>query len=191
MRKIGDTSWEEVFESWTKSEASNPGWIHCATVIKGWPDWESWRKASAAQFDAANRQWELHEFTDPAVEIPQMLVGPYPAWQNPLPEKNKLSFQELLERPDQYERFDQHETVNSIIASLPFETQLMGVIREDINRIVCLEGTHRSAAITLAKMRGQQVDYSKNPVKIALTRLPSGQSKLIDEMLIKGTSKPQ
>ncbi len=49
MRFIKQTTWQEVFKGWSEQEANNPGWIRCATEIKGWPDWESWRNHTAEQ----------------------------------------------------------------------------------------------------------------------------------------------
>lgn len=87
VKFIKEITWTEVFEGWRSREANNPGWIKTATEIKGWPDWESWRKFTASQIGAENHSWELYEFTDPMSEVPEMLVGPYGGWQSKLPEK--------------------------------------------------------------------------------------------------------
>ena len=138
MNFVKDTIWEEVFSGWEKEEAGNPDWIHCATKIKGWSDWKSWRKFSASQIGAGERNWQIFEFTDPINEVPEMLVGPYTGWQSRLPEKNIGTFNDLLNIPEQYAFFSKHSKVISIMNNLPFSTELIGVIREDRNKIVVI-----------------------------------------------------
>ena len=79
---IKPTTWEDVFQDWKNREGNDPGWIHCATVLKGWPDWESWRRFTAEQIKADEREWNLYELTDPLHDIPAMLVGPFTGWQS-------------------------------------------------------------------------------------------------------------
>ncbi|KKT26376.1 MAG: hypothetical protein UW11_C0014G0001, partial [Parcubacteria group bacterium GW2011_GWA2_43_9b] len=61
---IKNTTWPEVFEGWQDREAKDPGWIECATKIKDWSDWESWRKYTATQLRADNREWKIYKITD-------------------------------------------------------------------------------------------------------------------------------
>ena len=189
MKFKRETNWEGVFDGWRQREANNPGWIECATKIKGWPDWESWRRFTAKQFNAENRRWQIFEFTDPLNEIPAMLIGPFSGWQSRVKNKNLTTFEELLDIPEQYEHFSQHQGVLSILKGLPFATEFIGLVREDINKIVCLEGHHRATAIALAKKQGKRIDFSQTPVSIALTRLPANECALLDEVLRRGTSK--
>ncbi|MDF1497572.1 MAG: hypothetical protein P1P90_05980, partial [Patescibacteria group bacterium] len=77
MEFVNDTNWEAVFQNWKKREGGSPAWIKCATEVKGWTDWESWRRFSASLVRASERRWELYRFTDPMKEVPEMLVGPY------------------------------------------------------------------------------------------------------------------
>jgi len=188
MNFIKKTTWQDVFKKWEEREADNPGWIRCATEIKGWPDWKSWRNFSASQIKADKRDWELFEFTDPMNEIPQMLVGPYTGWQSRFTEKNTGTFEDLLNDPKQFEFFNKHEGVLSIMNNLPFETEFIGIIRDDTNKIVCLEGHHRATAIALAKKQGKQIDF-ENKVTIALAHLGKEEVSLLDEMLERGSSK--
>lgn len=189
MRLIKNTTWEKVFESWKKRESSNPDWIRCATEIKGWPDWESWRKHSASQIMAEKRDWQIHEFTDPIREIPAMLVGPYSGWQSRLPQKNVATFEDLLSIPKQLEKFSKHDGVISIMNGLPFTTEFIGIVRDDINKIVCLEGHHRATAIGLVKKQGKEIDFSGIKVTIALSHLLKDEVHLLDEILKRGSSK--
>ncbi|MFH1461221.1 MAG: hypothetical protein ABIF84_02270 [Patescibacteria group bacterium] len=188
MKYIKDISWEQIFEGWREREANDPGWIHCATQIKGWPDWESWRRFSASQIRADERAWQIFEFTDPINEIPAMLVGPYSGWQARLPEKNKLSFEGLLNIPEQYEFFKKHDKVKSITENFPVASQFIGLIRQDSGKIVCLEGHHRAVAVALAKKQNQSIDF-KGKISIVLAELAKTEIALLDKVLARGTSK--
>lgn len=189
LRFIRKIKWQEVFEGWKKREAQNFLWIRCATEVKGWPDWESWRKYSANQIKAAEREWRLCEFIDPANEIPKMLIGPFSGWQSRLAEKNIASFDDLLNIPKQIKEFSGHEGVLNIMRSLPFSTEFIGIIRDD--KIVCLEGHHRATAITLAKKQGRIFDFSGVKITIALTSFLTDENYLFDEMLSQGSSNPK
>ncbi|MEK7655466.1 MAG: hypothetical protein AAB386_02195 [Patescibacteria group bacterium] len=186
---LRNATYEEVFDGWREREAGNPSWIHCATKIKGWPDWESWRRFTASQIGADKREWQIFEFTEPTEEISQMLIGPYGGWQARVVEKNITSFEELLNIPEQFEIFSKHEGVLNILNGLPFTTEFIGLIRDDINKIVCLDGHHRATAIALAKQQGKQIDFSKVKITITITHLPEDESILLDEVLKRGTSK--
>lgn len=189
MKFIKNTTWPEVFESWRQKEASNLDWIECATKIKGWPDWESWRSFTAQQISAENREWKIFEFTNPTEEIQKMLVGPFSSWQSGVLNKNKTTFEELLKIPEQYERFSKHSYVLSILNGLPFSTELIGLVRKDINKIVCIEGHHRATAIALAKKQRRRLDFTNTPITIALAELNVEECQLLDKISQRGTSK--
>lgn len=189
MRFVKDTTWESVFAGWKEREASNPGWIDCATRIKGWPDWESWRRFSASLIKADQRDWQVFQFEDPAKEVGEMLVGPYSGWQKKVFNKNKTTFSEFLDITDNFDFYSQHEGVFAIMKGLPFETELIGLIREDNGKIVCLDGHHRAVAISLAKKLGREIDYSNVKMKIALAHLRREEIDLFDQMLSRGSAK--
>lgn len=187
LKFVGDTTWEKVFEKWRNREAKNPGWVNTATEIKGWPDWESWRRFTASQIGAEKRVWKIYEFEDPVNDISAMLVGPYGGWQGRLLEKNKNSFEELLNIPDNYEFFKNHAAVSALTKNFPCPTEFIGLAREDNGKVVCIEGHHRATAIALAKKEGRKIDC-KN-IRIALARLPKDECQIFDEVLRCGTSK--
>lgn len=189
MKFIKDTAWPEVFEGWRDREANNPGWLECATKVKGWPDWESWRSFTAQKIDATNRNWKIFQFSDPMLEIPEMLVGPFSSWQSRVIHKNKTAFKELLEIPGQYEEWNNHSGILAIMSGMPFTTELIGLIRKDIDKIVCLEGHHRATAISLARKQGKDIDFSQTPITIALTEISPADCRLFDELLKRGTTK--
>jgi len=188
MKFINDTTWEDVFAGWRDREATNPGWIRCANE-KGWPDWESWRRFTASQIGADKREWKIFEFAEPVEEIPKMLLGPYSGWQSRVSKKNSSSFEDLLDIPEQLEFFGKHEGVLSMLNGLPFTTEFIGLVREDSDKVVCIEGHHRATAIALAKRQGKQIDWSGAKITIALARIPAAGCLLFDEVAKRGMSK--
>ncbi len=191
MQYLRDISWDEVFDGWRQREASNPGWVEVATKVKGWPDWESWRRHSAEALGAPKRAWKLYRFDNPGEEIPSLLMGPYSGWQSRVPEgrRNAATFGEMLAQPEQYAFWNGHEGVAKIIAGLPFPTDLIGVKRADNGGIVLFDGHHRATAISLATMSENALDWSGTEVRIALTELAAGEERALDEMLQRGSSK--
>lgn len=188
MNFVRKTGWPEVFGGWSERESKNLGWVDCATRIKGWPDWESWRLFTAEQIRAKEREWQIYKSDDPINEIPQILVGPYTGWQAKVPRKNDTTFAELLKIPENYQHFSQHDGVLNILNGLPFSTELIGVVRSD-GRIVCIDGHHRAAAITLAKIMDREIDFSETYVTIALSNLKADEENLLNAMLERGTER--
>lgn len=187
---IESTTWGDVFRGWKDREATDPGWIHCATEVKGWPDWDSWRHYTADAIGAQTREWKRYQFAEPLSHVPHLLMGPYGGWQNQLSEKNKLSFQELLDIPEHYARFQNHEIVQQMRKSLPFETEFIGLVREDTGDIVLIDGHHRACAIAFAACDGDDVDFADTRVTIALASIPVAETYIFDTMLSRGTHKP-
>jgi hypothetical protein len=189
MRFLSATTWEEVFERWKKREAVNPDWVRCATEIKGWDDWESWRRFLASQFGADRRTWDTYEFENPLDEIPKMLVGPFSSWQSEFDEVNKYSFNDLVNLPCTFSGSKKFEVAQKIADGFPFETEFIGLIRDDNSKIVCLDGHHRATAFALAKKREARVDFTGVKITIALARLGEQEVWVLDEMLKRGSSK--
>lgn len=188
LKFIKTTTWEGVFQDWKQREGNDPGWIHCATEIKGWPDWESWRRFSASLIHAEDRAWEIYEFTDPMRDIPAMLVGPFTGWQSRLPKPNVYSFAQLVEIPEQAAFFRAHEKVAGVMKHFPSSTMFIGLRREDSGSIVCLEGHHRATAVALSLQDGAEIDFGGR-VQIALAVLRSDEASLLDQVLARGSSK--
>ena len=188
MKYIKDIIWDEVFGGWRQREANNPGWIKTATEIKGWPNWESWRKFTVSQLGLEKLDWQLYEFTDPLTEISKILIGPYGGWQSRVANKNKSTFADLLNNKEQYEFFKKHDAVSSLVKDFPKETEFIGLLRKDLNKIVLIEGHHRAVAVALAQKEGK-INWS-SMVKIVLAELPTGsEESLLGNVLARGTSK--
>jgi len=188
MRFKKNTTWGNIFDGWRKREANDPGWINCATNIKGWPNWESWRNFTVSQMRLKDLSWQIFEFTDPINEIPAMLIGPYTGWQKRVERKNQSTFEDLINIPNQLTFFKQHDKVNSMITDFPYVTELIGLIREDQNKIVCIEGHHRAVAIALAKKQKIPMNF-KGGITIALAKLEKDRINILDKALKRGTSK--
>ena len=188
LKHIRPTTWEEVFQDWKQREGNDPGWIHCATKLKGWDSWESWRRFTAEQIGAPTREWNLFEFTNPMNEIPNMLVGPFTGWQSKLPMPNRHTFTDLVRMPEQAVPFHAHEKVAGIMRNFPCPTTFVGLQFDETNRIVCIEGHHRATAVALVVLDGRTIDFG-GPVHIALATLNADEADLLDHVLARGTRK--
>ncbi len=188
MKYLRDATWEDVFDGWRKREGSNPDWIRVATDVKGWKDWDEWRHFTANHLRLPARAWQIFQFTQPSEEIPRMLLGPYTGWQSRVANKHETTFEDLLADPQQKKEWESNAGMMELIKHLPFATQMIGFLRDD-GRITCLEGHHRSLAITFAKQQGREIDFSKTPFTIALAALPEAEAPLLDRVLARGSSK--
>lgn len=190
LRSASRTSYAQVFDAWREGEAHNPGWIHTATAIKGWPDWESWREHSMRLIRGLEREWVRFVIERPAEFLPSMLIGPYSSWQEPLPTKNVYSFREATTIPAVQERWQRNSVIRSLVERFPTSTVLIGAYREDIDRIVCVEGHHRCAAVAFAEYEGMPMTFAPTGTSVALhlMTLSAHECHLIDDALKRGTS---
>ncbi len=186
MRFIENTTWEKVFDGWRGREANDPGWINCATKIKGWPNWESWRRFTADQFDAENLDWQIFEIDNPIVEMPAMLVGPFIGWQSRLPLKNKSTFEDLVNIKEQRELLSKNEKIISMTKKFSEPTELIGFLKGDSDKIVCFDGYHRCATAALAKFNKIKLEFKINP-KIAIAVIED--INVFDRVLERGSSR--
>jgi hypothetical protein len=189
MQLLSNITWEEIFHNWEQREASNPNWIELATEEKGWESWQAWRNFSMSLINASARKWNLYTFTDPINEIPNMLIGPYGGWQSKVDEnqRNKVTFLEILNRPEIFEFYNYNQDIQKTIKALPFPTQMIGLMKES-GKIICLEGHHRSVAVTIAKLQNKKINFG-NSITIAIAKLPKEEEYLINAMLKRGSSK--
>ncbi len=186
---IGPISWDDVFAGWEAREAGNPSWVACARD-KGFPDWASWRLGTAAFMGLPERAWSLYRIAAPSVVIPRLLVGPFGGWQAHCPAKNRTTFADLLAPGTPGEAaFRANSGVARVRRGLPFATQLIALQCEADNRLVCIEGHHRAAAITLARNDGEALPWDGIEVTIVIASVSSNEDGLFDRMLARGTSR--
>lgn len=181
--------WEDVFDSWRRDEAVQPGWQECAKK-KGWPDWESWRLNMAGQLALEKRDWHLFRVFQPMEVLPQMVVGPFQSWQRHLPpeKRNKVTFAEYLDIESS--RLVQNHKIMEIIRRFPVRTQLIGLADLDKKRVICLEGTHRSIAVAASRKHGFALPYQLE-VRLALAKLQDGDWAIFDQMSNRGSENPE
>ncbi len=181
---VRDLFWPEVFEHWREREAIMPEWIHCATKIKGWPNWESWRMNSAHQFDAPHRTWKQFEIKNPFKTIPQWLLGPFPSWfRDYFPHFEKYeehTFQEMVEKNNSF--LQRHKKIEDIIRHFPCPTEMIGIWLSQEQKMVCYEGTHRATAVALAQYTVKNISFPILP-KIVVTEFTDKEKKFLDIML--------
>jgi len=183
VKFIENTTWDEIFEKWRESEENNPEWVYCATKIKGWPNWELWRRHVSLQLKAPERIWKKYEFTDPMNEIPKILIGPFSGWQSRTLEKNlSSSFYDLANMPKQEKFFRRKKKIISIMNKFPAPTELIGLIREDNGRIVCIEGHHRAMVVALSEKERKNVDF-KGKIYISLAKLSKKEIPILYKTL--------
>ena len=151
LKYIKDISWEEIFNTWYEREGSREEWQNFATEDKGWPDWKSWRKASADFIEADKRKWKLYEIENPNKFIPQCLIGPWKSWKKNFAEKNKHTFENLvLTCPDWVK---DNEKVQQIKKNFPEKTQFIGIHFKEDGHFVIFEGSHRADDALLDEVR--------------------------------------
>lgn len=186
-----DFSWDEVFEVWRQGEADSPGWTRVATEVKGWPDWESWRRYMATQLDLADREWKLYEFADPMKQVPEMLVGPFQSWQEQLPEPIRLqaTFHDFI--AEKLEWAKNHDRIPDMMKHFPSPTQFTGLYLEDQDRLVCFEGTHRAAAVALAAKEGVSIDFGQQLPLIAVASISGDSRAQLTRALEIGSENPE
>jgi hypothetical protein len=189
LKYVSEGSWEnDVFPDWANNEENQPGWQETAKM-KGWDNWREWRSFSADKLKLTARKWEIYNIENPLENVPNFLVGPFPSWQKFAPENlvNQISFADYLEL--NLERIKVNSKIKELIENFPASTQLIGLIEPVKQQIVCVEGTHRCTAISLASKLNQALPGLKN-VRIALTKLQESEGDLLSEALKIGTHKP-
>lgn len=190
LKFVRDISWDEVFLQWKEREGKDPTWIKVATETKGWPNWESWRGFSAAQFGAQNRKWKLYEVLDPNEQLPNFIIGPFQGWQKHFDasckEWTEHTFADLAQQKP--EVLSGNSKIAGIMRNFPAQTTLIGIYLKSNGKIVCYEGCHRCAAVTLAKSLGVPINFAVNPT-IAITEFSPEDEKLFEKILHRGSGK--
>ncbi len=178
------TTWDKIWIQWEQQEGNNPQWLEVAKA-KGFDTWQQWRQAWVAQFQAPQRSWQTYAIENPLQTIPNFLIGPTQGWQRhfPIEEQNKHTFKTLVQQVN----FKQHSKVQAILQDFPCPTELIGIVLPD-QKIVLIEGHHRTCALAILEQQGGALDFSQNPI-IHLTQFQKGEPALLDTMLQRGSSK--
>jgi hypothetical protein len=183
-------SWEnDIFPDWANNEENQPGWQETAKM-KGWDNWREWRSFSADKLNLPAREWQIYNIENPMETIPGFLVGPFPSWQKNVPENliNQISFGGYLEL--NLERLKNNLKIRELMENFPANTQIIGLVEPVSQQIVCIEGTHRCTAISLASKMKKEITGLKE-VRIALAKLKESEKDLLSDALKIGTQKPE
>lgn len=141
-------TWEEVFDAWRQSEASNPGWIE-HYKSKGFTSWEEWRSATHKPIKGEERVWHLYRVVAPLESVPTFRGGPFKSWKQRYYEgKDTPLFSELILHP----ALQHHDRLEKLLADFPKVTTITGLLAG--GDIYTIEGMHRCCAIALAAQRG-------------------------------------
>jgi hypothetical protein len=184
LRLEGETTWDNIFQSWFEREGTKKGWQQVAKE-KGWPSWEAWRGAWVSNFAAQERQWFRYTILNPLQTVPQFRVGPTQSWQNNFPEteRNKHTFATLVERIN----YENNGKVRSILKNFPQPTEFIGIYLPD-KSIVDIEGHHRATALAVAAKQKKKLVFTHLPT-IVLTAFKEGEEQLLEIMLEKGSAR--
>ncbi|MBU0649117.1 hypothetical protein KJ969_03410 [Patescibacteria group bacterium] len=155
-----------------------------ATEVKGWPDWESWRSYSADFIKAKERDWKLYEIKEPNEAIPNFVIGPWQGWQENFERKNVQTFEYLVKNCRAW--VEKNGKINKIKNDFPEISEFIGILIKETGEIVLFEGSHRAAAIALAKEMGQPIQFKNNPT-IAIAEISRDERDLLEEKLKRGT----
>lgn len=141
---LRDTTWAEVLEVWRTREEEN--W-RPHYEARGFKTWSDWRMRYNEIFSLPSRTWSLYQVINPAITLPKCLVGAYRGWKRYYPEGvDVATFSELAARPE----LGANETVVKLSQALPAHRQLIAFRLGD--ELVIRDGTHHSAAISLATL---------------------------------------
>lgn len=188
LNYIQEVGWEDVFNGWRQREANNSNWIDCATRVKGWPNWEEWRRFMAGQFLAESRKWIRYRVLDPATFLPNQQIGPFQGWhlldyfkEHPEVPMEQRTFTKAVELFR--EKLLGNPKIQGLMSDFPLKTELIGLPG------ICMEGSHRSAAVALAEVLKTPIDFSNREVTIVIgSPLPNDEA-LLAEMLQRGSHK--
>ena len=174
LKYLRPLEWKEVFGFWRKNEASQPNWIKCYQE-RGFESWDAWREKYIKPFNCDKIEWHFYEVLNPQKSIPSFYGGPFDTWKKLYYEVvNKhacsLQFSELAKLSE----IQKNEHVNSLVSNFPARTIIIGL--EVKNKIVIIEGMHRSCAIALFAKEKKKL---KSVVLIALAKYPGDKLPVV------------
>lgn len=167
-----DLSWEDVFASWERDEASQKDWENLWRK-SGYTSWKQWRGKMNDKMDLANRKWSQYSITQPNICVPEFFVGSFPAWKRFYEARENSRFKDLLYN----EELRNHSKIKGIMEAFPAKTMLVGFRYAD-GKIMIYEGTHRALAIALATQKASTIE---SEITIAITDFKDSD-QYFDEM---------
>lgn len=142
-----EVSAEEVFDTWRRNEALDPGWQQCAQD-HGYASWEEWRRHRFHVLGGSKGPWFRFRIPKPLVAVPTFFGGPSKTWIAHHYGKNALVRFSDFVKP---ENFQNNGKIQDLLKCFPAETEITGLVASN-NDIVIIEGTHRCVALTIASM---------------------------------------
>ncbi len=147
LKYIGPITWARVFAAWRRAEAWQKCWQEHWRE-RGFDSWEAWRSNYIASLTPETREWQLYQLTDLAM-IVDMYGAPTKGWI-------KHYYDGALTRPlrEVAPMIAQKKNakVLAIMDDFPPAT-LLTAVRDEHDRIILVEGMHRTCALTLLVQR--------------------------------------
>ena len=175
---VKETTWDDMFVAWRDREA-DWGWPEIAAE-RGFDSWDAWRLRYCKPLGLPDRPWTLYRVDDPLIFVPKMWVGAFRGWRKYFSEGDtRLQFGELVQSPTLRE----NDKIVPMIANFPSPTTIIGLrLHEDV---ICVEGTHRCAALALMAADGKPVEAE---LTIAITDFSEDEQTLFDQVRTQGSA---
>lgn len=187
LKKIKDTTWEDVFDTWQALEGQVPSWQQHARNI-GWPDWHTWRRYMISLFGGIEMlDWAVYQIEDAGTRIPNFLVGPFYTWQKHFDEYFVHTFADLVRTVPEW--VQQEAPVEEYIPAFQAPTEFIGLQFDGSDDILLVEGHHRATAVAAAEMHGARIDIAVAPT-IALARYHGDPSEMLERVRSTSSRNP-
>ena len=153
FKLIRSLDWEEVFLFWYDNEGQRNNWIDLAKR-RGFPSWAAWRLEGYAQpFQCREAKWYLYQVKRPLEIVPTFYGGPFKTWAKlHYQGRNTCTFAQLASLP----AIENNSTVNQMAKEFPIDKTLAALLVND--KIMIIEGMHRTCALALKAKRGEPFD---------------------------------
>ncbi len=160
LEHIEAVTWKSIWEDWRKNEEES--WrVHYTE--RGFDSWDAWRSRYFEVFDPRKFSWSQYRLEDPLADVPEMFVGPFRGWVPYYEDREQSRFKNIIQHP-KFLGDEKDVKVREIVRSFPEKTQLIALRCKD--KVMIVEGTHRSCAIALAAQEGLGLE---SEILIALT----------------------
>ncbi len=170
LSPIRSIAWDEIYSKW--KECEEEVWRSHYTE-RGHDSWDSWRRQYIEAIKPESRSWKLYKVTTPAESISKMYIGPFKGWTGYYDNREQSTFADIAKNLDPEKR----KALLKIANNFPKEMFIWGLA--DSHRIMTMEGSHRSAAATLAYIN--QIPISSD-VEIALSHYNADEQDSFDKL---------